>query len=334
MNQNYRQSDNVVRMEKKASNKFGLFVLFIMVLAALVVGGKYLYDNKDELEWDTILPWVQNKDETVLNKDSGKTEKNKKKSNGSLIAPKSMDDDVLQLNEGYIKFTDVKATDKGYVFKIEGAVMDADVMAFVCEKVLIDGFDTTASFELVDYKDQTADYKQIPTSLTFQIDKTELDALGINSFEYLTLFMKTKSNLKESSVFQTSIKAINNETVKVDNEYKGLVKIDDKNNILASYYETLEDKEATYIYFNFKNNNRNGVQTIKIKKLLINGEVYEDTKFSADVYSGSKIIPYIKIPKDKIENVKSFTVSFFYIDPSTGEKTPSYYITNEYTKEF
>ena len=334
MNQNYRQNDNVVRMEKKASNKFGLFVLFVIVIAAIVVGGKYLYDNKDELEWKVVFPWLKDKDETVLNKDSGKTEKNKKKSNGSLKAPRAMDDDIVQLNEGSIKFTNVKATDKGYIFTVEGKVMSAEVIAFSCEKILIDGYDTSATFEIVDYIDRNADNKQLPTSVTFQVNKTELDALGIDSFEYITLFIKTKSNLKESGVFQKAFKAINEETINVDNEIKGLVKIDEKNNVLASYYETLEDKEATYIYFHFKNNNHSGSNTIKIKKLLINGEIYEDTKFSAEVYSGSKIIPFIKIPKDKVENVKSFTISFFYIDPSTGEKTPSYYITNEYTKEF
>ena len=50
---------SLVRMEKRAANKGGLFLIILIALVGLGVGGYFIYQNKDEINW----PWQEKEEE-------------------------------------------------------------------------------------------------------------------------------------------------------------------------------------------------------------------------------------------------------------------------------
>ncbi|HIS18714.1 MAG TPA: hypothetical protein IAC02_08930, partial [Candidatus Coprovivens excrementavium] len=98
-----------------------------------------------------------------------------------------------------------------------------------------------------------------------------------------------------------------------------------------NYYETITDQDNTYIYFDIKNDTYNSNKQVRIKKLIINGELYDYQDLDFKLYRGAENIFSIVIPKSKIKEVESFTVSFF-ITSYLDDEVLGIYMTNDYTK--
>lgn len=317
-------NNDIVRMEKKATNKVGLFFLMIAILLAGGAGTFYLYKHHDEFDWNIKIPWKEDKKSDEKDNPSKKEESSKDNNNSKLIVP-TLKENIFNVGEhDTFEITDVKATDKGYVFTYKISANSSNEVKFICEKILIDGFDTSAKFEITVSNDSYQNG-------TFTIVQTELDTLNINSFQQLELFIK-KTPSKESKPVYLKLIAFNN--IKIDNTIKGLVKIDEKNSTIISYYQKIEDKDYTYLYFDIKNQDEKASEQISVKKLIINNKLYTYKDLKDTIYKKAEKVIYIKIPKKEVKKVNKFTVSFFLIEENEKKENRNVYISNEYTKEY
>lgn len=322
-NMNY--NDNIVRMEKKATNKFGIFLVLIIVIGLIGGTGYYLYTNKDKLDWSFELPWnradKKNEDEND-NDNNGTSGNTNNKDNNVVYEEPHLDSRIVEDNNNYtITISNLSKINLGYNIDISFE-SKAEPYKVTLEKILVDGFDTTTTFSrAIDGGDRI--------SITVRINQTELDALSIKAFNSLTFYFRIENEIRGfevKSYVVSTVKTFNN-----INELKGLSEIDDKNQTKIRYYRTIEDKDNTYIYFDFKNYSVARNQLVSIKKLLINGKLYEYSDFNEEIYHGAEKVVYLTIPKSEVKKVDNFTISFTMLNEVEGKKTAAY-ITNEYSK--
>jgi len=137
---------------------------------------------------------------------------------------------------------------------------------------------------------------------------------------------------KEKELIRIDISAYS--PIESDNTIQGLVEFYNGDNVKARYYRTLTDKDYTYIYFDFLNQNKYSKRNLKIKRLLINGKLYDYKDFNEEIYAGTEKIFYISIPRDEIKDVKSFNISFYMMTYDDTNHMISTYVTSEYEKAF
>lgn len=315
---------NIVRMEKKATNHLGLIIVLIIALVGGGFGAYYLYEHRNEFIWDIPLPGQNDDNNGGKNSSSGSNK------NGELIVPRLKTTTIAD-GHSSLEIINITASSKGYEISLKATVKKDASIIYQSEHILIDGYNTTAEFNISDSRD-TGGTGQVGTEGTFRIDKTELDALGIKSFKNLVIYYTYQTPTETSKVLRKRIDAYND--FNFDNSRQGLVEIDRKNDTIISYYQTIEDKEYTYIYFDFKNEDHLTSERVMIKKLLINGDLYDYPDFNEEIYKGSETILYLKIPKKIIKEVNNFTVSFILIEEYKEENLQSVYVTTEYYKEF
>ncbi len=323
-----RRKDNVVRMEKRATNHFGLFLVIIISIAGFGFGGYYLYKNREKFDWNIKLPWQKDTDEQGnSNQNTNKGLFGNKKNNkvNQLVVP-SMSDQKFSVNDCDVKLYDIKGDDKGYTFSVD-LKSNYTSATLTIEKVLIDGFDTSAKLTITDFSDSEG----TPTSGTVRVDKSELDALGIYAFKNLTIYVKVDTSEKKGTPTRLNFQVYNN--IEYKNDLEGLIEIYHSNNILINYYKIETDKDNTYIYFNIFNEDRSNPKKVRIKKLLVNDELYDYSEIEEDLYSGTNKVFYLTIPKKKVKDVENITIAFFVIDKNYEGETTGIHMTSDYRKE-
>lgn len=323
-----KRKDNVVRMEKKATNKFGLFLLFIAVIGGFGYGGYYLYEHRKEIDWEIKLPWKNNgstEDNPNGNKGlfGGGSSSNR---NEKLVVPNSISSQEISINDSIVRFHDINADDKGFTFEVD-FITKKDQATLTIEKLLIDGFDNSAKLTITD----VADAENSPTTGTIRVQKSELDALGIYAFNTFSVYLKVDLPGKPGNIYRKDIRVYHN--IEYKNGLSGLIEIYNKDLSVINFYKTTTDKDNTYLYFNFVNEDRNVSKRVKIKKLLINGELYDYSSLDEFVYSGANKVFYITIPKKDIKDIEDFTISFFILTLNRSDETTGFYITPEYSKK-
>lgn len=327
-----RQIDeDMIHFEKRAANKKAIFLVVFLFIAILGIGGFFIYKYRDKFDWNLTLPWEKDEEYEILGNNNGpSTIPKNENSNNKLIVP-TLNGEVYKNDTALIKFYDMAADDKGYTFKIDFTATKGTVTIDI-EKILIDGFDTTSTLTLSDTVDLGSSE---PTTSTIRILKTELDALNITCFKRLTFYYRLNAPESNNKLNRIDVPVFSG--VDFNNSIEGLVQMFDNGDTLARYYRTLTDKDYTYIYFDFLNNNRNISKKIKIKKLLINGELY-DCKLDELVFAGAEKIFYLPISRKEIKDIESFTVSFFIIDSNmenyNDNSVTTVYTTPEYTRTF
>lgn len=319
-NYNYQYYDEgLLRIEKKSTNKLGLFIVVILFLALVGASGYYFYRNG--ISFDFSLPWQTEKSKSESNNSKNNKGKSESKTKNQYDDPK-FEDTVVGNGYNYsINITNFRKTDFGYDIDIN-IENSKTPYTFVLEKILVDGFDTTTKFSK-----KLEPLESI--SQTIRINQTELDALDIISFSELTFYINVideegKENIQKVLMTSTALKTANNSRL-------GLIEIDRKNQTIVNYYKVLEDKDNTYIYFDFKNYGASRVQIISVKKLKINGQIYEYKDLNEEVYHGAEKIISLTIPKKDFKKVENFSVSFTMLNEENGKKTAAY-ITNEYSR--
>lgn len=319
-NYNYQYYDEgLLRIEKKSTNKVGLFIVVILFLALVGASGYYFYRNG--ISFDFSLPWQTEKSKSESNNSKNNKGKSESKTKNQYDDPK-FEDTVVGNGYNYsINITNFRKTDFGYDIDIN-IENSKTPYTFVLEKILVDGFDTTTKFSK-----KLEPLESI--SQTIRINQTELDALDIISFSELTFYINVideegKENIQKVLMTSTALKTANNSRL-------GLIEIDRKNQTIVNYYKVLEDKDNTYIYFDFKNYGASRVQIISVKKLKINGQIYEYKDLNEEVYHGAEKIISLTIPKKDFKKVENFSVSFTMLNEENGKKTAAY-ITNEYSR--
>lgn len=324
---------NIVRMEKKATNRFGLFLLFLVVFSGIGFGGYYLYKHRNELSFEIEIPWNKKKTETNngIDKDGNKEpDKNISDNDTKLLTPTLLPKQY-ETGEAALTLTNIKADDKGYEITAKAKAIAGIDITIESEKILIDGYETSAKLIISDPVETGGDNKQQYSEATFRIPKTEMDSLDIVTFQKISIYYRVKTSISESKVFGKEFKAYN--SIELDNSRKGTIEIFSNYATIANYYKYKTDKDNTYIYFDFKNLNKVNDQVIKVKKLLINGELYDYTDLNILLYRGSEQVFYLTIPKDKVKKVEDFTISFYLITKTEKSDMAAIYITPEYNQK-
>lgn len=316
-------SDNIAQMEKKATNKFGLFLVFLAFIAIFGGGGFLLYKFRNQIDWELKLPWNNNEvDEETGKKGNSSTGK---KNNSDLIVPRINNGNF---SEGSTSFSivDITADDRGYEFTVE-LKTDATWATITIEGILLDGYYTEATLELSDEADIG---EQKAARKKFRINQTDLDKLNVNGFTRMNIFYVLEEPQKKYNLKMKVLTFVSEYTIVNGN--KGLIKVDDKGQLLIEYYKTTKADNATYIYFEAKNGDLISNREILIKKLMINGRLYEMPEFNETIHRGARKSFSIKIPKDKIKDVNEILVSFYILNKDEKGNNLGIYITNEYSR--
>lgn len=288
-----------------------LFIIVVCIVVALLI-------------FLSIKMTNSTKEQKTETKDSIKTTENPKtdenssyNEEASLVVPKISNPVIYKIDKLTLNMFDLKADESGYMLYINALNIDTTKTYVVsCDKIAIDKYETTASFHITlsPYANET---------MTIKIPIEELNNVEINDFNKLTFFL----NITENGKTQTLTRDVRmTQRVEIDNNKKGLLKIDEKNKVLLSYYKKIEDEENTYLYFEVENNSKTN-HIVKLKKLILNNTLHQVENIRVQTHFETKTIFYIKIPKKEIKDINKMRVSFFIIDSSSDKKAT--YITVE-----
>lgn len=325
---------NLVRMEKRAANKGGLFLILLIALIGLGVGGYFIYENKDEIHW----PWqkVEEKDE----EDENPIADDNNSSGGKLHLPEiSPEVDILQLRvqPATLHVTKLKATSKGYELEFtlqltsnkdlynEDSFTSYEVD---CTKILVDDYEVTPTFNVKITKDKTK------ATANVIIPMSELENLEMYSFRALRFFFTITRTERD-----TTLKPVNTESrvtayqdVFVDNTKDTMITFNAQDSVKISYYKKIEAEDATYLYYVVENNNKVNSHKIEIKKLVINDEIYNKASINVDTHYNSNTMFYIKIPRKDFNEVNKIKSSFFILRPEGDDQ--AIFMTNDYIVDY
>ena len=327
MRRKLRRSDIYDEFKEKKKNPLIPIILFLGIITILSLSTflilNVISENTDEVIFD--------------NKDKTTTETGKKPTSSrdkmELIVPvltESMN--KIDNNHFTLIFTDIKADKSGYVItasltsKVEYTTIEVTSMN-------IDGFYVSTKFAISDRLDSGNNLNnQVATNQEFRIGKSELDELGIFGFNSIGFVYDFECSDKKET--NRTFYLVGTNSIDIVNERKGLIQIDSTDNMIVSYYKTVEDSDFTYIYFDFKNASDLEDYTVLIKSLEINGKNYQLSGFEEKIYQKSEHTVYLTIPKNDFSKVSSFSVSFFVLNKPNGGKVEYLYYTNEYTKTY
>ncbi len=324
---------SLVRMEKRAANKGGLFLIILIALVGVGVGGYFIYQNKDEINW----PWQEKEEEKEDEENPISNENNS--SNGKLHLPEiSPEVDVLQIRKQptTLHITSLKATSKGY--EVEFTLQlhtekyynpDSFTSYEVnCTKLLVDDYEVTPTFKLKVTKEKHKDTTKIT------IPMSELENLEMYSFRALSFFFTTtltRGEKAQEPVF-TESRVTAYQDIFVDNTKDTMLTFNAQDSVKISYYKKIEAEDATYLYYVVENNNKVHSHKIEIKKLVINDEIYNKPSIEVDSHYNAKTMFYIKIPRKDFSEVNKIKSSFFILRPEG--KDQAIFMTNDYIVDY
>lgn len=320
-----RRNEDIFRFEKKATNHIGLFVVIFLAIILLGGGGLLIYIYRDKIDWELSLPW-----EGALGGSNDKEKSKNKNSKKELIIP-TINRATIAEGKTTFEITKIEADDKGYLITAMYLTYSR-TSKMIVDTLIIDGFYTTTEFEVKDEYNWNDKSTHEGQEIKFRINKTELDNYNLSGFSSLT-FHYTIIEPEETFDNQITRIAFTN-SISLDNGFKGLLKVDQVEDITIEYYKAEEYPDGTYIYFLATNADARDTRELKIKKLIINDRIYDMPEFSETLYKGCKRLFHIKIPSNKIREVEEFTVSFYVLkdDDTTGKYT-TVSITNDYTND-
>lgn len=325
---------SVIRMEKRATNKIGLFFLLLISIIGFSVGGYLLYQNRDNI--DFTLPWNKKDEDKAEKEDKPKPEKNENNtSGGKLYLPEiSPETNLLRQDKSTAKLniTSLKATKEGYVLELKLTNVEfKGTIKIDCEKILIDEYELTPTFQMELVTESETDKT---TKVTLPI--AELENLEINNFRSLSFFINALYIGNRDTEEDT--KPIKSKTIVtafqdkfVDNTKETLTAFNAQDSVKIYYYKMLNVEDATYLYFLVDNTNKENNHQIEIKKLLVNQKIYNTPSINVKSHHNSKTTFFIKIPRKDFQTVEEVTASFA-ITRKVGEDTAVFFTRDEKLK--
>lgn len=320
--------DELETKEKSPIIPIAIFLCVVTILGVITTIGIKLLEEHTNID----IPWTENK------KKPGNNKVQSSRDQMDLVVPTlRVSKEPQEVLDSYIDITKIEKDKNGFYITFSLQTNSEAYSTVEVKQVTIDGFYFTTTFALSDKLDYSPEgYKlptneQKPTVYEFLIKKTELDALDMFGFNTLSLIydIYTPTSKIEDRDFFLNV----NNDLNIVNERKGLINIDTKNNVSISYFKTIAATDATYIYFDFKNENRFKDMKIYVKELIINNEVYDMSKFEDISHRNSRESIYLVIPTRDVSRVNTMKVKFFLVEENEqGEK--SFYITNEYQRAF
>ena len=292
-------SDEFEYVEEHHKPKKSKFLLLIIIIVVLVAGAVFAIFKFTDIE----LPWK--KEDSKLKEYIQELDSQHKgySKESDLIIPEFQSKQISKVRDFNIVLSDLDADQTGYIFDMTITNESSDYVNFDCSLILIDGFETSESFsiDLVPYEEQ---------KIKINIKKTELLQLEIRDFNKLTFVGKITTSEGRKRNFKFDVPTLQLDPVK--NEKVGLIKVDEIENLLISFYKKVEDNTNYYLYFDLKNVDNYQDYELYIDKLSLAGKYYEDD-IQIVSRNGSEKIFYLSIPKDSISSFDNFEISFFVV---------------------
>lgn len=283
--------DSLVNIKKRKPIKAIVLILFIIALGAIIcffILPNISHEKKESDESDNTFI----SDNKVYDKESG------------LAIPTNYENKIYKYAKISLNVTDIRTDKEGYTFYIDFVNESSYYVTVNCVAILIDGFETSASFT-------TTAYENSSSFVSATIPKTELDLLEINDFDDLLFLLEFTSD-SPTYTFKDFGHLSNGHMKSAENQ-KNVVKYDELENIDVSVYDKKEDAYFTYIYFDIKNKSHKESYNILLNKLYVNKKIYDYNELEEFVHYQGERVFYIKIPKSEYSNVETISISFFFI---------------------
>ena len=139
--------NKVLRIEKRASNKVGLFILAIILLAGVGFGVYYYLTNKDYISFDFSVPWKkkEKKDEVIKDAEglrSNPEEKINREKTEFNIGSTIYTEELFNLT-----LLSVTYNEESYNFKITATNTSPHTISLNIKDILVNGYSTRTSLE-------------------------------------------------------------------------------------------------------------------------------------------------------------------------------------------
>lgn len=309
--------------EKVSAKRIIIYVVGILFILAIPLGIYLSIIGRDFLI--SLIPITRDENGNIVfksNKD--KDDKTSSEDRSKLVAPVEFSlKGSSSVRDFNFSVGSITVDDKSMYVTLNFENATSGNVYFECEKMLVEGFPLSPTFSETIAAGQTKDY-------VITIPKTELDALDIYQPEKFTLYIYTYSDESEKSESPKAVYIVNTYTTAQKEIAKDTLLVGEIGNVKSYFYKKVSDSSDTYIYFYFSNSS-GFTRNVYVKKLLINGELYDASSFKVELYKSSKAVEYIKIPKDEYEEVSEFTISFFITGEFSKDNSPGVYVTNDFT---
>lgn len=299
--------DNFMRLEKKATNKVGLLILFLVV-GLLGVGGYFVYQNKDNISFDFTMPW-QKKDEEKKD-DKTTTTKTDDKTIIKRQNVKISSKQIYKRNNLTIDPDSITYDEKdGYTVKLKALYSSANNLSISISHITVDGY------QLENSADNISLVGNVSNNVTVNIPVSFLDLYNLEEFSQVVLYGKVNQN-SQNTTTNNDIKFVVNTDKTTENttSLANLEPINTNSDVKIYYYQIVSSKDENKIQILIDNQNDSVNYDFKINQLKINNTKYEDVSFNETVNYNSKKFVYITIPTKKIKKIEEFEVSFFILD--------------------
>lgn len=330
MAKKYRGKDILEELETKEKSPILPIVIFLCVVTVLsiftTIGIKLLNDHTD-----IEIPWLEKDKKDPIKIESSRDQMD-------LVVPTiNVNNAEKEDLDSFLRLVSINKDKEGFrfVFSLKSGV--EDYVTIEAKQITIDGFYFTTTFALSDRLDYDELGRRLPpqdqkeSTCEFVIKKTELDAIDMFGFNKISIVYDISTPTVQAKDKEYYLIVSND--LNIVNERKGIINIDTKNNIQISYYKTLAADDATYIYFDFNNMNKQNDTKVYVKELIINNQVYDMSSFVDISHRNSREAIFLKIPTKDIARVNTMKVRFFLVDENkNGEK--SFYITDEYQRAY
>lgn len=332
MRKKFRSRDIFDDVETKEKSPIIPIVIFISIVIILCVIVFFVLSLLEE-HTDIDIPIISSN-----NNNSSKKPGSSRDQMDLVIPTASATLGSTKVLDAEIKITDVKADSGGFLIGISLKTLVNKYTTISVKQVNLDGFYFTTTFELSDPVDHSSEgvvlaaEDQTPTTYYFKIKKTELDDLDMFGFNNIKLIYDIENDERRQSNREFYVEF--NNDLNIVNKREGLIRIDEKCEVVVSYYKTVAAADGTYIYFDFVNKSMYDDIQVYVKELYINNKIYDMSEFSGISNRSSQKALYLFIPSKDVERVNTMQVKFFLVKEDETTREKSFYITNEYIRAF
>lgn len=332
MRKKFRSRDIFDDEETKEKSPIIPIIIFISIVIILCVVVFFVLSLVEE-HTDIDIPIISSSNKNSSKKPSSSRDQM------DLVAPTvSKTLGSTNVMDAEIKITDVKADSGGFLVGISLKTIVNKYTTISVKQINVDGFYFTTTFELSDPLDYSSEgfafpgEDQTPTVYYFKLKKTELDDLDMFGFNNIKLIYDIENDERRQTNREFFVEF--NNDLNIVNKRNGLIRIDEKCEVVVSYYKTVAAADGTYIYFDFVNKSTYDDIEVYVKELYINNKIYDMSEFSGISNRNSQKALYLFVPSKDVERVNTMQVKFFLVkeDSTTNEK--SFYITNEYMRAY
>lgn len=302
-------NDDLVTIEKKATNKFGIALLIVVILILLGGGAYYYLTNKNLITFDFKFPWQQEKkiedDPTEEEVSTQKSSKPKNESPLERVPVEISSNSQFYNNQGIsVQVANCELKDNSYIIKLivanSNSPEESGPFVFKVRAVTLNRYQIPQDFTLA-----VNPGEMITHELT--LSSQELDKNRINSFSKLILIGDvTFQGTTKGTTIGISGSSDNGSNPKI----KPIALLDTINsNLNISYYKKVETDNSTKVYFLFENNSGKRY-TYYINRLMVDGKDVDTSIYNETIYERSIYIPIIDLPKSLLSQNKKARISF------------------------